>query len=119
MTKDGTPKWELLAWPPGPVSRKVDGKNVSTCLWRRDYGSKVSALRAVPWLHRRYPSARLEIVRYTWKGWCWLSGGIDASHRLEFCTCGGLLDTGTPDMWTCTRCGDEHSPEIVAAWPLS
>ncbi len=33
-------------------------------------------------------------------------------------SCGGQLDQGTADQWTCERCGDEWEPHL-ADWRLS
>lgn len=62
--KTPTVKWQLTAWPKGPRSIKVDGKNRTTRLWVRDYTDKKTALRAAPHIHRRYPDAIIELMPF-------------------------------------------------------
>lgn len=38
--------------------------------------------------------------------------------KVRCATCGGMLDQGTADMWTCEKCGDECEPPY-ADWKFT
>jgi endogenous inhibitor of DNA gyrase (YacG/DUF329 family) len=113
-------KWALEAWDPDkPRYVRTNGINRSTVLWRREYHgpehqARATAVRAAGQVHHRYPEARIELIRFVYRGLFWIAS--DPAEPLMWCpTCGNRMDW-VDDSWHCPSCGDEWQDDIIRPW---
>jgi hypothetical protein len=108
-------KYQLLVVPAG--SRPY--AHGASSLWHNHYPKFPSDITLTR-MRKKFPDADFHVLKWTRaRLGNWSADTTRDSVKIEFCaSCGGLLDTGTADMWTCKSCGDEwNNPEYYADQP--